>query len=214
MANLALVCRELEIPLIHFSSDFVFDGRKATPYRETDATHPLSVYGASKLCGENIALSASPRNLAIRVCRLFGPTVEDGSGSARKPGGNFPLLMLRLARERGKVRIVDDQIGSPSYTPDLARAVWQLVQNNASGLFHLSNAGEVSFADYAQTIFEIAGVNCSIERVSSEEYGAPAARPAYSTLSNERAIAAGVTPLRPWRAALEEFLSGHSGNSN
>ena len=207
VANLALSCAALEIPLVHFSSDFVFDGRKSSPYLETDATGPLSIYGASKLCGEAIALSSSPRNLAIRVCRLFGPTIENGSGSARKPGGNFPLLMLRLARERGGVRVIDDQIGSPSYTPDLARAVWQLLGNGATGLFHLSNAGEVSFADYAQTIFEIAGVECPVERVSSEQYGAPAQRPAYSTLDNSKAIAAGATPLRPWRAALEEFLS-------
>ncbi len=207
VANLALACRDLEIPLVHFSSDFVFDGRKTTPYTETDATGPLSIYGASKLCGENIALTTDARNLAIRVCRLFGPTIEDGSGSARKPGGNFPLLMLRLARERGSVKIVDDQIGSPSYTPDVAAGVWQLLENGATGLFQLSNAGEVSFADYAATIFEIAGVNCAIERISSADYGAPAARPLYSTLSNDRATAAGVTPLRHWRDALEEFLS-------
>ena len=207
VAALARACRELEIPLVHFSTDFVFDGQKTSPYLETDATGPLSIYGASKLCGENIALTTAPRNLAIRVCRLFGPTLEDGSGSARKPGGNFPLLMLRLARERGIVKVVDDQIGSPSYTPDVARGVWQLLENGASGLFHLSNAGEVSFADYAATIFEIAGVGCSVERVSSADYNAPAARPRYSTLDNSKAIAAGVTPLRHWRAALAEFLA-------
>ena len=207
VAALATACRDLEIPLVHFSSDFVFDGHKTTPYLETDATGPLSIYGASKLCGENIALATSPRNLAIRVCRLFGPTLEDGSGSARKPGGNFPLLMLRLARERGIVKVVADQIGSPSYTPDVARGVWQLLENGASGLFHLSNAGEVSFADYAAAIFQIAGVSCPVEGISSADYGAPAARPLYSTLCNDKAIAAGVTPLRHWRAALEEFLA-------
>ncbi len=207
VANLALACRDLQIPLVHFSSDFVFDGRKTTPYLETDATGPLSIYGASKLCGENIALTTAPRNLAIRVCRLFGPTIEDGSGSARKPGGNFPLLMLRLARERGSVKIVDDQIGSPSYTPDVAAGVWQLLEQGATGLFQLSNAGEVSFADYASEIFQIAGVPCSIERVSSADYGAPAARPLYSTLSNDKATAAGAAPLRHWRDALEEFLA-------
>ncbi len=207
VANLALACRDLDIPFVHFSSDFVFDGHKRTPYSEADATGPLSVYGASKLCGENIALTTAPRNLAIRVCRLFGPTTEDGSGSARKPGGNFPLLMLRLARERGGVRVVDDQIGSPSYTPDIARGVWQLLANDAAGLFHLSNAGEVSFADYAAAVFEIAGVNCPVERVSSAQYDAPAARPMYSTLSNDKATAAGVTPLRHWHDALAEFLA-------
>ena len=207
VAALALACRDLQIPLIHFSSDFVFDGQKTSPYHETDATGPLSIYGASKLCGENIALTTSPRNLAIRVCRLFGPTDENCSGSARKPGGNFPLLMLRLARERGAVKVVDDQIGSPSYTPDVARGVWQLLQSGATGLFHLSNAGEVSFADYAAEIFQIAGVNCSIERVSSADYDSPAARPLYSTLCNDKATKAGAAPLRHWREALREFLA-------
>ena len=207
VAALASACRDLEIPLVHFSSDFVLDGRKNSPYLETDATGPLSIYGASKLCGENIALTTAPRNLAIRVCRLFGPTVEDGSGSARKPGGNFPLLMLRLARERGSVKVVDDQIGSPSYTPDVARGVWQLLESGASGLFHLSNAGEVSFADYAAEIFQIAGVQCDVERISSAQYNAPAARPLYSTLSNEKASAAGAEPLRHWREALRDFLT-------
>ena len=207
VAALATACRDLEIPLVHFSSDFVFDGRKNAPYLETDATGPLSIYGASKLCGENIALTTASRNLAIRVCRLFGPTETDGSGSARKPGGNFPLLMLRLARERGAVKVVADQIGSPSYTPDVARGVWQLLENGASGLFHLSNAGEVSFADYAAEIFRIANLNCPIERISSAEYDAPAARPLYSTFSNDKAIAAGAAPLRHWREALQEFLA-------
>ena len=207
VANLAVACRDLQIPLVHFSSDFVFDGRKTSPYLETDATNPLSIYGASKLCGENIALTTGARNLAIRVCRLFGPTVEDGSGSARKPGGNFPLLMLRLARERGSVKVVDDQIGSPSYTPDIARATWQLLGNGATGLFQLSNAGEVSFADYAAEIFRIANVDCPVERISSAQYNAPAARPLYSTMSNDKAIEAGAAPLRHWRDALEEFLS-------
>ena len=207
VANLAMACREANAQLVHFSSDFVFDGHKRAPYLETDATHPLSIYGASKLCGENIALTTDARNLAIRVCRLFGPTLQEGSGSARKPGGNFPLLMLRLARERGRVRVVDDQIGSPTYTPDLARAVWQLVESGARGLFQLSNAGETSFADYAAEIFRVAGVSCNIERVSSADYNAPAARPLYSTLSNEKALAAGVVPLRDWREALAEFLA-------
>jgi dTDP-4-dehydrorhamnose reductase len=115
--------------------------------------------------------------------------------------------MLKLGRERGRVRVVNDQIGSPTYTPDLARATWELTRKAPGGLFHLSNAGEVSFADYAQEIFELAGVACEIERVSSAEYGAPAKRPLYSTLSNAKAHGVGVTPLRHWREALGEFLS-------
>ena len=210
VTNLAQACRDTGARLVHFSTDFVFDGHKRTPYLETDPTGPLSVYGASKLCGENVCLAMHERNVAIRVCRLFGPLRgENGAGSAAKPGGNFPSLMLRLARERGQVRVVDDQIGAPSYIPDLAVAVWQLLENlgENGGLFQISNAGETSFADYAAEIFRRARVNCEVERVSSEKYGAPAKRPLYSTFSNEKAHANGVEPLRHWSEALDEFLS-------
>ena len=206
VARLSRACREANIPLVHFSTDFVFDGEKRTPYTEDDKTAPLGVYGASKLAGENIALAGSPRNFAIRVCRLYGPTESDGAGSPQKPSGNFALLMLRLARERGKVRVVNDQIGTPTYTPDLAAAVWQLLACSNGGLFQLSNIGEVAFDEYAREIFRIAGVECEVESISSEEYAAPARRPLYSTLSNEKANAAGVAPLRHWRDALSEFI--------
>jgi dTDP-4-dehydrorhamnose reductase len=210
VGRLARGCREAGIPLVHFSTDFVFDGAKRTPYTEEDATCPLGVYAASKLAGENIALAASPRNFAIRVCRLFGPVEAeptDGGTSQRKPAGNFPLLMLRLGRERESVRVVSDQIGSPSYTPDLAVGTWQLLQHSDGGLYHLSNAGEVAFDEYTRTIFQLAGLECRVESVTSAEYGAPARRPLYSTLSNEKAHAAGVTPLRHWREALAEFIA-------
>ena len=203
-SRLAQICAEREIPLVHFSTDFVFDGTKNSPYTESDCPRPLSVYGSAKLGGENAVLATQPRNYAVRVCRLFGPVgtlAADG-----KPAGNFPLLMLKLGRERDGVRVVSDQIGTPTYTPDLATATWQLVQNAPGGLYHLSNAGEVGFDDYARAIFEIGGINCRVESVSSAEYGAPAARPAYSTLSNEKAQSFGVAPLRHWRDALEEFL--------
>ena len=205
---LALACRDFDVPLVHFSTDFVFDGRKTSPYQEDDATNPLSIYGASKLAGERAVLAASPRHFVVRVQRLFGPAedVPTSDGSAAKPGGNFPLLMLRLGRERDFVRVVDDQIAAPSYNPDLARAAWQLIERADGGLFHLSNAGEVSFADYAERVFQLSGTACRVERVSSEEYGAPAPRPAYSTFSNARAHSAGVEPLRVWDVALREFL--------
>lgn len=202
---LAHTCRDIGATLVHFSTDFVFDGRARVPYTEEDEARQLSVYGVSKYLGERAVLAAAPQHFAIRVCRLFGPI----EGPTQKPAGNFPLLMLKLARERGKVRVVDDQVGSPSYTPDLARGVWELLEKADGGLYHLSNAGEVSFADYAQEVFDIAGVECEIERVSTAEYGAPAARPLYSTLSNAKAHAAGVTPLRHYREALEEFLHSH-----
>lgn len=206
VARLAKACRDVDIPLVHFSTDYVFDGEKRTPYTEADAAHPLGVYGASKLAGENMALAASPRHFAIRVCRLFGPVKGDDAGSLQKPAGNFPLLMLRLGRERDSLRVVSDQIGSPSYTPDLARGVWQLINGGEGGLYHLSNAGEVSFADYTRALFKLAGVSCRVESVTTQEYGAAARRPLYSTLDNAKAHAVGVPPLRHWQDALAEFV--------
>lgn len=206
VARLSQACREADIPLVHFSTDFVFDGDKRSPYSEDDAARPLSVYGASKLAGENIALAASPRNVAIRVCRLFGLSTVEGAGTSKKPSGNFPLLMLRLGLQRESVRVVNDQVGTPSYTADMAPAIWKLLDRAEGGVFQLSNAGEVSFADYARAIFRLADIRCEVIGVSSEEYGAPARRPKYSTLSNEKAHAAGVTPLRHWHDALADFL--------
>ena len=203
---LARFCRDNEIALAHFSTDFVFDGEKQTPYIEDDKPNPLGVYAASKLAGENIALAGNERNFAIRVCRLFGPTEASNGALGSKPVGNFPLLMLNLAQNRPFVRVVNDQIGTPTYTPDLALAVWQLLQNAEGGLFQLSNAGEVAFDEYARAVFEIAGVNCQVQSVSSEEYGAAARRPPYSTMSNKKAENFGAEPLRDWRAALVEFM--------
>jgi dTDP-4-dehydrorhamnose reductase len=205
--RLAIAAAKRGIPLVHFSTDLVFDGNKRTPYTEADLTRPLGNYGASKLAGENIVLAASPRNFVVRVCRLFGPTFSDQQGSPKKPYGNFPRLMLRLAKEKGSVTVVNDQIGTPTYTPDLASAIWQLTRNADGGLFQLTNAGEVSYSDYAKEIFRIAGVTCAVNAVSSSEYGAPARRPLYSVMDNSKAVGFGVREMRPWADALREFLS-------
>ena len=201
VSSLALICRKLGISLVHFSTDLVFDGEKRTPYMEDDPANPLSIYGASKLAGEQRVLAAHRRNLVIRVERLFGAETNPA-----KTSGNFPALMLRLARERGQVRVVNDQIGTPTYLPDLAEAVWSLMRLSSGGLYQLANAGEVSFAEYAREIFRLAGVDCPVEAVTSEAYGAAARRPAYSVMSSEKAQRLGVAPLRHWSEALAEFL--------
>ena len=202
VGRLAEACRKGGIPLVHFSTDLVFGEIEISmPHLETDPTGPISVYGATKLAGENIVLAASASNYVIRVCRLFGPSVDD------RPVGNFPRLMLNLARERGRVRVVNDQIGSPAYTVDVAAAVWQLLDHAPGGLYHLCNGGEVSYADYAREVFKIACIGCDIDAVSTAAYGAAARRPLYTTLDCSKAYAAGVTPLRHWRDALAEYLS-------
>lgn len=206
-SNLALVCRKVGIPLVHFSTDLVFDGEKRTPYTEDDPVNPLGVYGASKLAGEQRVLALAKRNLVIRVERLFGAVQNGAAGTAAKPSGNFPALMLRLARERGQVRVVNDQIGTPTYLPDLAAAVWSLMELSAGGLYHLANASEVSFDEYAREIFRLAEVDCHVDAVTSEAYGAAARRPLYSVMSSEKAYALGVAPLRPWSEALADFLA-------
>lgn len=206
VAHLARACKEMEIPLVHFSTDFVFDGQKNSPYVESDAVKPLSVYGASKLAGENIALSASQANYVIRVSRLFGPIKIKEHSAGQKPTGNFPLTMLKLASSHSQIRVVNDQIGTPSYTPDLAKVLWQLLKKSNGGLFHLSNSGEVAFDEYARAVFEIANINCEVIGISSTEYNAPAKRPPYSTLSNTKIQQLGIVPLRSWREALEDYL--------
>jgi dTDP-4-dehydrorhamnose reductase len=205
VGGIARACAKAGVPLVHFSTDLVFDGAQHVPYTENCSTRPLSIYGITKLAGEHFALAASSRNLVVRVCRLFGPTPS--GRIAAKPVGNFPLLMLHLAQTRGQVRVVDDQIGAPSYLPDVALGVWELANSGQGGLFHLSNSGETTFAALAQETFRLADVRCVVEAVSSESYGAAAKRPLYSTLDNAKAWAAGVTPLRPWQEALAELIA-------
>ena len=204
VARLASVCRHAGVRLVHFSTDLVFDGSQHHPYLEEDLPQPLSVYGASKLAGEHLVLAADSQNLVVRVCRLFGSAPPERI--AQKPVGNFPLLMRHLAERQVTVRVVNDQVGSPSYLPDVARGVWELAASRQGGLFHLSNAGAVTFADYAREIFRLLNTSCEVAAVTSAEYGAAARRPLYSVLSNAKAHAAGVTPLRPWQDALREFL--------
>lgn len=206
VAHLARNCKTRDIPLVHFSTDFVFDGQKKSPYIEKDAVKPLNVYGASKLAGENVALSASPANFVIRVSRLFGPIELKDNSAGQKPAGNFPLAMLKLAKMHPEIRVVNDQIGTPSYTPDLAKTIWRLLETRNSGLFHLSNSGEVAFDEYARAIFEIAKIDCKVIGICSAEYNAPAKRPSYSTLSNAKIQGLGIAPLRSWREALKEYL--------
>jgi dTDP-4-dehydrorhamnose reductase len=180
---------ELAAPIVYFSTDYVFDGRKGTPYVESDAANPLSAYGRSKLHGE---AAAGEGAWVVRTSWLFGPT-----------GTNFVRTMLALGRDRDEVSVVDDQRGCPTYALHLAEAVRELVALPA-GVWHLAAAGDCTWAEFAEAIFEEAGLSCRVRRISSADLARPAPRPAYSVLRSAREDA---PQLPHWREGLRECLA-------
>jgi dTDP-4-dehydrorhamnose reductase len=198
--NLAEVCRDLDCSLLHFSTDYVFGGPRDMPWREEDAPFPLSVYAASKLVGEYFLKTLCPRHYLVRTSGLYGVAGSSGKG------GNFVETMLRLGRERGRVAVVTDQVLSPTYTVDLARALVQLAETGAYGLYHMTSSGSCSWNQFAQKIFALAGMAVEVAPITSKEYGSRAPRPAYSVLDNGKVQRLGVDALRPWEEALAAYL--------
>ncbi len=180
----------LGAPLVVFSTDYVFDGRKREPYVESDGPNPLSAYGRSKLHGEAVAGDA----WIARTSWLFGPT-----------GHNFLRTMLRAGEEREEVAVVDDQRGSPTFAGDLAAAVRELVDDDLPrGVWHLAADGDCTWADFAEAIFEEAGSDCRVRRITTDELARPAPRPAYAVLRSERQ---GAPMLPHWREGLTACLA-------
>lgn len=177
----------LGLPLVYYSSDYIFDGAKGSPYVESDAPNPLNAYGRSKLLGE---AASGERAWVVRSSWLFGPT-----------GHNFVRTMLRLGAERPELRVVADQTGSPTYTPHLAEATAAICEL-PYGTYHLAAAGECTWAEFAEAIFADAGIACRVRPITSAEYGARAERPAYSVLRSER----GAPELPHWRLGLRACL--------
>jgi len=204
---LADICQRIGARLVHFSTDYVFDGAKRTPYLETDPPRPLSVYGESKLAGERLALERCERAVVFRVCGLFGLAGSLGTGK-----GNFVETMLRLAREGRPLRVVSDQVLCPSYTLDLARKVWAVLPRAAHPIYHLTNAGQTSWYDFARRSLELAGVTADLTAVTAAEYGAKARRPPYSVLAHANLAALGEDDLRPWGAALVAYVAERSSS--
>jgi dTDP-4-dehydrorhamnose reductase len=181
----------LKAPLVTYSTDYVFDGRKRSPYVESDGPNPVSAYGRTKLHGE---AAAGRQAWVVRTSWLFGPT-----------GGNFLATMLRLGAEREEVAVVDDQRGCPTFVGHLAHATRELVDGELPhGLWHLAADGDCSWADFAEAIFEEAGISTRVRRITTAELARPARRPAYSVLRSERA---GAPRLPHWRDGLRECLA-------
>ena len=178
----------LGVPLVSYSTDYVFDGRKREPYIESDGPNPLSAYGRSKLHGEG---AAGDRAWIVRSSWLFGPT-----------GNNFVRTMLRLSEERDEVAVVGDQRGSPTYVGHLAAAT-RRIMHLPYGVYHVTAAGDASWADFAEAIFEEAGRDTRVRRITTAEFGAKAPRPAYSVLRSEK----GAPELPHWREGLRETIA-------
>lgn len=191
----------LGAPLVLFSTDYVFDGARRTPYTEDDRPAPLSVYAESKLAGERLALGRCRRAFVIRVCGLYGVGQSATAGRT-----NFVETMLRLASNGQAIRVVSDQVLTPSYTLDLAPKVWRVMEHGVPGIYHVSSAGETSFYDFAREIFRQSGLTPSVTPITAAEYNARARRPPYSVLAHTRLAALGEDDLRPWPEALAAYL--------
>ena len=192
---IADVCEELDIPLMYFSTDYVFDGEGTTPWNEYDERHPLNVYGLTKAQGEEF-VEKLKKHFIIRIAWVFG-----------KNGNNFIKTMLRLGKERGAVSVVNDQVGNPTYTYDLAKLVVDMIQTDKYGKYHATNSGDfISWYDFACEIFEQAGMDVKVTPVDSNQFPAKAKRPKNSRMNQTELDKNGFNRLPAWQDALGRYL--------
>ena len=202
--NLAMACRQLDARFVHFSTDYVFDGMAGRAYTEQDEPHPLGAYAVSKLAGEFYARAYLERPLIIRTCGVFGP------GGLKTARGNFVETMLRLAATQKPIRVVEDHVASPTYSPLLAARTADLVERGQHGIFHVGGGAPISWFDFAATIFRVAGMNPELQPTNEKEYRTPARRPKYSVLSNGKMESCGVAPMPPIEKAVELYMQARA----
>ncbi len=193
--NLALAAERAGILLVHFSTDYVFDGEKGEPYTIADDPRPLGAYGRSKLAGEREVRALAGRHLLVRLSWVFGPE-----------GENFPAKVLRWCRDRASIRVVTDQVSSPSYAADLAPAVLDLMEAGEGGLFHMTNAGWCSRYEWAEEIVRAAGIPTRVEPATGDEFETPARRPAFSALDTFPLARVIGRELPYWKDATRRYL--------
>lgn len=196
--NVAVACRKTGAGILYPSTDYVFDGEKGEPYDEFDEARPLSVYGQSKFVGEEWVRRHNPDHWVVRAAWCFGPR-----------GRNFVETIMGLGRQGSPLEVVDDQVGSPTYTADLAAAIAETVEGLPYGTYHLTNSGECSWYELACEALRAAGVEAEVRRIDTEAAGRPAPRPKYSALRNRCWELSGRAPLRHWREALSEYVSNY-----
>jgi dTDP-4-dehydrorhamnose reductase len=199
--NMAIACRQNDARLVHFSTDYVFDGTKGRPYLETDPVHPTGAYAVSKLAGELYIQAYLDSPVIVRTSGVFGP------GGLRTARGNFPELMLRLAREGKPIRVVEDHVASPTYAPALASRAIDVLERDLTGIFHIGGGEPISWFEYARLVFEKAGITANLTPTNEREYRTAARRPKYSALENGRLREAGIAPMPPLAEAVEAYLA-------
>ncbi|HET9406353.1 MAG TPA: dTDP-4-dehydrorhamnose reductase [Candidatus Sulfotelmatobacter sp.] len=200
--NLASVAQAIGATLVHVSTDYVFDGDKGTPYSETDAPNPLNVYGNSKLAGEYFVRSTADKHFVLRTSAIYG-----ASPCRAKGGLNFIELMLKLARERGQVRVVDTETVSPTSTTELSRQIVALSRSDDYGLYHATAEGSCSWYEFAREIFEMTGTKVNLQIAAPNEFPAKVRRPKYSVLENCGLKKNGLNLFTPWQQGLRSYLS-------
>ena len=193
--NLAFACREADSALLHISTDYIFNGENTRPWVEDDEIGPISVYGKSKLKGEQAILEILDKFFIVRTAWLYGVN-----------GRNFPKTMLELAENHSQITVVYDEVGTPTYTPDLANAISQLIETEHYGIYHITNSGSCSWCEFARYIFEVAGKDVEVIPVTAAEFARPAPRPHYSVLENRNWIEKGFEPLRSYKEAIKEYI--------
>lgn len=193
--HIAKCAKILDIPMIYISTDYVFDGTKDGEYTENDETNPINIYGESKLAGEKYVQEILDKYYIVRTSWVFNIN-----------GKNFIETMLRLSKANNQLSIVNDQIGSPTYTKDLSRLLVDMLETSKYGLYHATNEGYCSWYEFADTIFKLANINIDIKAINSNEYASRAKRPLNSKLSKDKLIEYGFKPLPHWEDALKDYL--------
>ncbi|WAC01067.1 dTDP-4-dehydrorhamnose reductase [Lacinutrix neustonica] len=195
---LAESCKKHQVTLIHISTDFVFDGKSTTPYKEKDVTHPLGVYGATKLAGEKEIAFTLKNYYILRTSWLYSHF-----------GSNFVKTMLRLAKEKKELNVVNDQIGTPTYGPDLADVIFKIILFGPTkyGLYHFSNLGSTTWYEFARAIFEMTNANIEVHPVDSNTFVTKAERPKYSVLDKSKIMATFGIEIPTWRESLEKMVT-------
>jgi len=201
--NLALICNRLRSTLVHISTDYVFDGQTSIPYIEEDLANPLNIYGQTKLAGEYAIESVAERFFILRTSAVYG------KHTCRAKGHNFIQLMLKLYKERDELRVVDNEIVTPTYTIDLANQINCLILSDSEeyGLYHATCEGQTSWYNFAKEIFNFLDLDVNLNIAASDEFPQKIPRPLYSVLENRKLKSIGLNVMRPWKESLFDYLS-------